>query len=328
MAITIGLSLKEKKKIFEVCSLIRLTELEISKRYTENKMRCPVHLSVGQEGAPAVLSLLLKKRDFAVSTHRSHAHYICKGGSIKKMIAELHGKSTGCSGGKGGSMHLVDKKNGFMGSSSIVGNSIPVGVGLGMSIKLKKLKNISIIFLGDAAVESGVFFESINFAVTKKLPVVFVCENNLYSVYTHFKDRQPKNRKIFKMVSGLGIKSYYFDGSKPLSFAKNLKKILKNVRDQNEPCFIEFSTYRYLEHCGPFNDDNLEYRPKKEQLKWFKKDPYKYLKKNFSKNSNLIKFVNNIEKKNLRIIKSAFLYSDKSKFPKQRELMKNVYKKI
>ena len=259
MAITIGLSLKEKKKIFEVCSLIRLTELEISKRYSENKMRCPVHLSVGQEGAPAVLSLLLK-RDFAVSTHRSHALYMQRW--YKKMIAELHGKSTGCSGGKGGSMHLVDKKNGFMGSSSIVGNSIPVGVGLGMSIKLKKLKNISIIFLGDAAVESGVFFESINFAVTKKLPVVFICENNLYSVYTHFKDRQPKNRKIFKMVSGLGIKSYYFDGSKPIFFPKNLKKILKNV-SQNEPCFIEFSTYRYLEHCGPFNDDNLEYRPKR-----------------------------------------------------------------
>ncbi len=328
MAITSGLSLKEKKKLFEVCSLIRLTELEISRRYTENKMRCPVHLSVGQEGVPAALSLFLKKKDFVVSTHRSHAHYICKGGSIKKMIAELHGKSTGCSGGKGGSMHLVDKNNGFMGSSSIVGNSIPIGVGLGMSIKLKKLKNISIIFLGDAAVESGVFFESINFAVTKKLPVVFVCENNFYSVYTPFKDRQPKDRKIFKMVSGLGIKSFYFDGSKPLSFAKNLEKILKNVRDKNEPCFIEFSTYRYLEHCGPFNDDNLEYRPKKEQLKWLKKDPYKYLKKNFSKNSNLIKFVNNIEKKNLRIIRSAFLYSDKSKFPKQRELIKNVYKKI
>ncbi len=140
MEITSGLSLREKKKIFEACSLIRLTELEISKRYSDNKMRCPVHLSVGQEGVSAVLSLLLKKRDFAVSTHRSHAHYICKGGSIKKMIAELHGKSTGCSGGKGGSMHLVDKKNGFMGSSSIVGNSIPVGVGLGMSIKLKKKK--------------------------------------------------------------------------------------------------------------------------------------------------------------------------------------------
>ncbi len=176
--------------------------------------------------------------------------------------------------------------------------------------------------------ESGVFFESINFAVTKKLPVVFVCENNLYSVYTHLNDRQPKNRKIFKMVSGLGIKSFNFDGSKPFSFVNDLKNILKNVRYKNEPCFIEFSTYRYLEHCGPYKDDDLGYRSKKEQLKWSKKDPYKYLKKVFIKNLNLIKYVNFTEKKNLKIIESAFLYAHKSKFPKQQELMKNVYKKI
>ena len=107
---TIGLSHKKKLEIFEMCSLIRHTELEISKKYKENKMRCPVHLSVGQEGVPAVLSLLLNDKDYAVSTHRAHAHYISKGGSVKKMIAEIYGKASGCSGGKGGSMHLVDKK--------------------------------------------------------------------------------------------------------------------------------------------------------------------------------------------------------------------------
>ena len=273
-----GLSLKVKKKIFEVCSLIRLTELEISKKYSESKMRCPVHLSVGQEGVPAVLSTLLLKNDFAVSTHRSHAHYICKGGSIRKMIAEIYGKSTGCSGGKGGSMHLVDKKKGFMGSSFLPQAYKNIGVGLGMSLKLKKNKNISVIFLGDAAVETGSFFESVNFAIIKKLPVVFICENNLYSVYTPLKDRQPQNRKIFKMVEGLGIKSFHFDGSKPLSFAPKLKKILNNVRKDSQPCFVEFSTYRYLEHCGPFNDDDLKYRSKAELKKWSLKDPYLNLK--------------------------------------------------
>ena len=327
MEITSGLSHNQKKKIFEVCSLIRLTELEISKKYIENKMRCPVHLSVGQEGVSAVLSSLLKKNDYAVSTHRSHAHFICKGGSIKKMIAELYGKSTGCSGGRGGSMHLVDKANGFMGSSSIVGNSIPVGVGLGMSLKLKKLKNLSIIFLGDAAIETGVFFESINFAIIKKLPVVFICENNLYSVYTHLNERQPKKRKIFRMTSGLGIKSFNFDGSKPFSFAGKLKKILSNVRDKSEPCFIEFSTYRYLEHCGPFNDDNLKYRSKKELKEWLKKDPYMNLKKIFNKDSKLKKYLNHIKIKNAKKIKLAFEFAEKSTFPKKNELRKNVYKK-
>lgn len=325
--ITSGLSLKVKKKIFEVCSLIRHIELQISSKYSENRMRCPVHLSVGQEGVSAVLSVLLLKKDFAVSTHRSHAHYISKGGSIKRMIAEIYGKSTGCSGGKGGSMHLVDKKNGFMGSSSIVGNSIPIGVGLGMSLKLKKNKNISVIFLGDAAVETGSFFESVNFAIIKKLPVVFICENNLYSVYTPIKDRQPQNRKIFKMVEGLGIKSFHFDGSKPFSFATKLKKILNNVRKDSQPCFVEFSTYRFLEHCGPFNDDNLKYRSKAELKKWSLKDPYLNLKNILSTNSKLKKYLDNVEKKNIRNIELAFKFAEKSNFPKKKDLFTNVYKK-
>ncbi len=327
MAITTGLSPKDKIEIFRICSLIRLTELEISKRYKENKMRCPVHLSVGQEGVPAVLSLILNKLDYAVSTHRSHAHYIGKGGSIKKMIAEIYGKSTGCSGGKGGSMHLVDKKNGFMGSSSIVGNSIPVGVGLGLSIKINKKKNVSVVFLGDAAAETGTFLESINFAVIKKLPVIFICENNLYSVYTSLKDRQPEKREIYKMAFGIGIKSFKFDGSRPLSFANKLKKIVLKVKKDSEPCFVEFSTYRYLEHCGPFNDDDLNYRSKKEIKKWKKKDPYLNLKSKLRINDKMKKKLNLLEKKNLKIINDAFKYAEKSHFPKKNSLSKNVYKK-
>lgn len=327
MATFTGLSLNQKLKIFQICSLIRHVETEISTRYSSGNMRCPVHLSIGQEGVPAALSLLLNKKDFAVSTHRAHAHYISKGGSIKRMIAEIYGKSTGCSGGRGGSMHLTDKKKGFMGSSSIVGNSIPLGVGLGLSLKLKKSKNLSIIYLGDGAVETGAFFESINFSILKKLPVIFICENNLYSVYTPIKDRQPKNRKIYKMVSGLGIKSYYFDGSKPFSFFKKLEKIVKQTRQKSEPCFIEFSTYRYLEHCGPFNDDNLRYRPKKELNKWNKKDPYINLKSILEKNIKLKTLIKNIEKKNINVVNSAFLFAEKSKFPTKRDLEKNVYKK-
>lgn len=327
MAIITGLSLNQKIKIFQICSLIRHVELEISKRYSEGKMRCPVHLSIGQEGVPAVLSILLNKKDFAVSTHRAHAHYISKGGSVKKMIAEIYGKSSGCSGGKGGSMHLTDKNKGFMGSSSIVGNSIPLGVGLGLSLKIKKLKNVSIIYLGDGAVETGAFFESVNFAILKKLPVIFICENNLYSVYTPIKYRQPKNRKIYKMVSGLGIKSFFFDGSNPFSFFKKLENIIKKTRQKSEPCFIEFSTYRYLEHCGPFNDDNLEYRPKEELKKWIKKDPYLNIKSNLEKNVTLKNRIKNIEKKNIKIVNSAFLFAEKSKFPTKADLEKNVYKK-
>ncbi len=327
MAIITGLSLNEKIKIFEVCSLIRHVETGISERYSKGKMRCPVHLSIGQEGVPAALSLLINKNDFAVSTHRAHAHYISKGGNIKKMIAEIYGKSTGCSGGRGGSMHLTDKKKGFIGSSSIVGNSIPLGVGLGLSLKIKKSKNLSIIYLGDGALETGVFFESINFAILKKLPVIFICENNLYSVYTSLKERQPKNRKIYKMVSGLGMKSYHFDGSNPFSYFKKLERIIRYSREKSEPCFIEFETYRYLEHCGPFNDDILGYRPKEELKKWSVKDPYKKIKYILEKKNYLKNRIKKIEEENIKAVNKAFLFAEKSKFPSKRSLEKNVYKK-
>ena len=176
--------------------LIRLAEEEIAKRYKSGKMRCPPHSSIGQEASATGVGLALKNTDLAVSTHRAHAHYLAKGGNLKRMIAEIYGKATGCCKGKGGSMHLIDRSVGFEGSTAIVGNTIPIGVGLGLSLKLDSKNAVSVIYCGDGSVEEGVFYESVNFAVTKKLPVLFVCENNSYSVYSPLKVRQPKGRKI------------------------------------------------------------------------------------------------------------------------------------
>ena len=128
--------INKKESLLNSMKRIREIEMRISKDYSNQKMRCPVHLSIGQEAPSAALSLLIKKNDFSISTHRGHAHYLSKGGDLNRMIAELYGKKTGCSGGKGGSMHLIDKKKGFMGTSAIVGNSIPLGGGLSLSIKL------------------------------------------------------------------------------------------------------------------------------------------------------------------------------------------------
>ena len=171
------------EKTYYMLKKIRLVEERIAEEYPNNQIRCPTHLSIGQEGVPAALSTLLRKEDFAVSPHRGHAHYLSKVGDLNSMIADLSGKKTGCSGGKGGSMHLIDKKNGFMGTSAIVGNSIPLGVGLSLSIKLQQ-KVMLLVFLGDGAIEEGVFYESLNFSVLGELPVIFICENNLYSVYS------------------------------------------------------------------------------------------------------------------------------------------------
>jgi len=330
MATIIGLSHKKKLlKIYEMALLIRKTEEMISEKYREGQMRCPVHLSIGQELSSAIISQIVKKKDFFIGSHRSHAHFLAKGGSINKMIAEIYGKETGCSSGKGGSMHLIDLKVNFMGSSAIVGNSIPIGVGLGFSIKLKKNnKQLSLIFFGDAAVEEGVFYESLNFAILKKLPVIFVCENNYYSVYSSLKDRQPKNRKIFNMVKNFGIKSYFFNLNNPLDNFSKLSKIFSKVREKQEPVFIEFSTYRWREHCGPDYDNNLNYRSKKEFSRQVKNDSIVKLKKFLLKDASIKRdFIDKIEKKIDQKISNAFSFAKRSKFPKTLNAFNGVYAK-
>lgn len=299
------------EKLYKVALRIRNVELEISNRYSSNQMRCPVHLSVGQEGIAAACALVMKKLDFAVSTHRGHAHYLAKGGDLKKMIAEIYGKATGCSKGIGGSMHLMDLNVNFMGTSAIVGNSIPVGVGLGLSVKLKKKSQISYVFFGEGATEQGVFYESVNFAIIKKLPVIFICENNLYSVYSDLKYRQPKTRKIYKLVKSFGIQTYKCNGNNVLDSYNTLVKARNFLLKKKQPVFIEFSTYRWLEHCGPNYDNDLNYRSEKEFNFWKKKDPIKklksYLKKNFS-HEKAEKIIKNE-------INNAFKFALRSKFP-------------
>ena len=308
-------------KIFQKMLLIRKTEEKIADKYNEGRMRCPTHLSIGQECVAACLSLCVDKDDFAVSTHRGHAHYLGKGGNLRKMIAEIYGKSTGCSGGKGGSMHLIDLDVNFMGTSAIVGNSIPVGVGLGLSISLKKTQQISIIFLGDGAVEEGVFYESINFAVVKNLPVLFICENNLYSVYSPLSVRQPKDRKIHKMVEGLGIATSYADGNDAESTYDVLSNIIQGVRSGDGPHFIEFSTYRWREHCGPNYDNNIGYRTEQEFLEWKKLDPIKSLQSSITNKEKVSQILKEVDSQ----IEDAFSYAENSPFPENSEAFKGVF---
>ena len=254
------ISAKIISKIYYQILRIRKIELKISKEYTEWKMRCPVHLSIGQESIAAPLSVLFKNKKYEVlSSHRAHAHYLSKGGNLFKLISEIMGKSTGCSGGRGGSMHLTDKKSGFLLSTAIVANSIPVAAGVALSKKIKKEKGLVLAFFGDGAVEEGVFYETINFSIIKNLPIIFICENNKYSVYSKMEVRQPKDRKIHKMVEKIGIKSLFSNGLDVTEIYQKYLYAKNYVEKKNKPIFLEFNTYRYLEHCGPFNDDNLKY---------------------------------------------------------------------
>lgn len=303
-------------KLFYQMKRIRAIEETISARYTEWKMRCPVHLSTGQEAVAAAVGLAVQKSDTAVSGHRAHAHYLGKGGDLKRMLAEIYGKETGCCKGKGGSMHLIDESVGFMGSTAIVGGTIPLGVGLGLSHKLKGSKSISIIFLGDGAVEEGVFYESVNFAVLKKLPVLFVCENNFYSVYSHFKVRQPVERKMHEVAAAIGLESHFVDGNDALAVYKMTETLVEDLRQGGRPKFMELPTYRWREHCGPNFDNDIGYRSEDEYLEWKKKDPIPKLEKILKSAGQLTdaqikKFDVEIESE----VNEAFVFADSSPFP-------------
>tara|TARA_B110000438_G_C15718749_1_gene608774 strand:- start:555 stop:1229 length:675 start_codon:yes stop_codon:yes gene_type:complete len=224
-------------------------------------------------------------------------------------------------------MHLTDMSAGFVASTAIVSNSIPVGVGLSLSAKILNKKQVTIIYLGDASVEEGVFFESLNFAIVKKLPVIFICENNLYSVYSSLSSRQPKNRKIYKMVEGLGIKTINSEGNSTSAVTSSFLKAKDYVKKNDLPIFLEYQTYRWFEHCGPNKDDHLKYRSKAEVEFWKKKDPIKLLqnilfkKKLISENS-----LNILKEKIKKRVNEAFNYAQRSPFPKEKDLNKYLYK--
>jgi pyruvate dehydrogenase E1 component alpha subunit len=295
---------------------IRHVEQEIARRYCEGKMRCPTHLSIGQEAVSAAVGLALRRSDLAVSGHRAHAHYLAKGGSLPAMLAEIYGKIDGCSRGKGGSMHLIDESVGFMGSTAIVAGTIPVGVGLAYGMKCKRSDQVSCIFHGDAAVEAGVFFESVNFAVVKKLPVLFLCENNLYSVYSPLKVRQPEGRSIAKMAEGLGMKCFTGDGNDVAEVYAKTSEALDSIRSGGGPQLLEFSTYRWLEHCGPNYDNDLGYRTEAEYLSWKEQDPIAHFESVLLTGG--IVFAAEVERMNLEIereVSLAFEFAHASPFP-------------
>lgn len=305
---------------------IRLTEETIAERYSEGKMRCPTHLCTGQEAVAAGVGLALRADDFVVSTHRAHGHYLGKGGDLNKLIAEIYGKVTGCSAGKGGSMHLIDKDVGFMGSTAIVGGTIPVGVGLGLSIKLHETDQVSCVFMGDAAIEEGAFYESINFAVLKKLPVLFICENNLYSVYSPLKVRQPEGREINQVAQAIGCPSEQGDGNNAMEIYQKVSSVVASLRRGDGPRFLEFTTYRWREHCGPNFDNDIGYRPEEEYLSWRVKDPIRLLESRLLEQGLVSQEeIEKMQKDIQRELDKAFDFAENSPFPQPEEAITKLY---
>lgn len=281
-----------------------MVEEAIAREYPKQEMRCPTHLCIGQEAIAVGVCSVLGKEDAVFSTHRSHGHYLAKGGSLPAMIAELYGKATGASGGVGGSMHLIDTRVNFLGAAPIVASTIPVAVGVALSRVMQKNRGLAVCFFGDAAVEEGTAHEAMNFASLKRLPVLFVCENNLYSTVTPLHQRQPA-RPITDLARGHGLGAIQADGQDVLIVRKVAGEAVRFIRAGKGPMFIAFTTYRYLEHCGP-NEDAPTLRPPEELRKWRKKDPLRFLT---PKEQRLM--APTITKE----IDAAFAFAKKSPFP-------------
>lgn len=252
---------------------IRVVDTAIAQHYAEQEMRCPVHLSIGQEAAEAGACAALQQRDYVLSGHRSHGHYLAKGGDLKAMVAEIYGKATGCAGGKGGSMHLVDIEAGFLGAAPIVGSTIPIAAGVALAAQMRKEDRVVMVFLGDGATETGAFYESVNFAALKNLPMVFLVENNFYSVYSPMSVRQKGEHRITDIARAHGMQAQTADGNDlDLVYQISLSAVEKARRGEG-PTLLEFVTYRWREHCGPSFDNDIGYRTEAEYLDWKERDP-------------------------------------------------------
>jgi len=305
---------------------IRMVEEAIAELYPEQQMRCPVHLCIGQEAIAVGVCANLSKEDYLLSNHRSHGHYLAKGGSLKAMLAEIYGKATGCSRGKGGSMHLVDLSANVLGTTPIVGGIIPVAVGVAFGVAMKGEKRVTVVFFGDAATEEGVFCESLNFAALKKLSVIFVCENNFFSVYSPLSVRQPKERDTLSLANSYGLKSARGDGNNVLDVYRLSEEAVYHVRQGLGPYYLEFDTYRWREHCGPNYDNHLGYRTELEFLEWRQRCPVENYEKHLVQNSILDEQQITEMRQEIQFkINEAIAFAKSSPFPKVNQLLSDVY---
>ena len=321
-------SLKQEDmlRLFYSILRIRMVEEEIAAYYPEQEMRCPVHLSIGQEAVAAGVCANLTDVDYVLSNHRSHDHYLAKGGSLTAMMAEIFGKVEGCTKGKGGSMYLIDLKAGVLGAVPIVGSTIPIAAGVALGTLMKGEKRITTVFFGDGTIEEGVFHETLNFAALKKLPLLFVCENNLYSVYSPLSVRQPANREIVSIVRGHGVESYQGDGNDVLDVYFLTQKAINTINRNGGPVFLEFKTYRWREHCGPNYDNTIGYRSEEEFFIWKKRCPVERFKQYLIRQEVLnLDILENMQKTIKTEIDNAIQKAKMGEFPDKEELFEGIY---
>ena len=308
------------ERFYKALYRIRRVEEEIAAVYPTDKIKSPVHLSIGQEAVSVGVCEALEKSDIVFGTYRSHALYLAKGGDLRRMVAELYGKVTGCAKGKGGSMHLIDIEAGVMGTSAVVGTTIPHAAGYAFAMKLQRKPTVIVSFFGDGAVDEGVFHETMNFAALKALPIIFICENNFYAIHTHQLRRQ-KLGNICDKARSYGITAKQIPDNDIFAIHEQVSAAAARLRDGAPgPFFFECLTYRLKEHVGPNEDYHLGYRTRDEAEPWIRNYPMTKLAAQIEPaRRKQIEAVVDAE------IRDAFEFAEASAFPPPEELFTDVY---
>lgn len=311
--------------LYKTMLRVRKLQLEIEKEYPKDEMKTPVHLCLGEEAVSAGVCANLNKKDYVFSNYRGHGHYLAKGGSLNSLVAELYGKEGGCSRSRGGSMHLVDTSVGLMGASAIVAGGIPLATGAALGISLRKERRVSVAFFGDGACDEGVLYESINFAVLKRLPVIYACENNFYAVCSHQSSRQPLDN-LYERFKGSSLPGCRVDGNNVVEVYRAARKAVNAARDNKGPSFIEFRTYRLRGHSGGESDVALGYRPQSEMDCWIKRCPLRSFERFLIKKKILdLKKIEAINKHFEKEIRAAFEFAQNSPFPDGNKVLECLY---
>ena len=307
------------EKAYYLFLLIRKSEEKIIDLYKTDKIKSPVHLSIGQEAISVGVSMAIDENDIIFSNYRGHAHYIAREANLDKMWAELYGKSRGTARGKGGSMHLNDWKKNFMPTSAIVASAVPQAVGFAYALKYKKQKGVVICYHGDGATDEGVYWESLNFASLHKLPIIFICENNKYAIYTH-QDKRSINDPILERAKAFGVNARKVLSSSTEDFYNSTVDCLRDIENTSMPQLLECMTQRWKDHVGIGDARDLNYRDESEIDFAIKTDDLLNLEKKLSND-----IVDIIKKKVETEINNAVKFAEDSNFPAEKEIYDNVY---
>lgn len=301
---------------------IRRFEEKVYDLYGRNLVPGTIHLYAGQEAVAVGVCANLGRDDYITSTHRGHGHCIAKGARLERIMAEILGKKTGYCKGKGGSMHIADFKIGMLGATAVVGAGIPIAAGAGLSIKLRRTTQVVACFFGEGASNQGTFHEGINMASTWALPVLFVCENNLYAMGTR-QSRVMNITNVADRAAAYGIPGKAVDGNDVLAVYEVAREAVKRARRGKGPTLIECKTYRQKGHS---RFDPATYRPEEEVEQWLTKDPIRRFKTRLLKENVLTEQkAKEIQDEIAADIEKAVEFAEKSPYPEPEEALEDVY---